>query len=99
MHTPPEWAFHLLVWSLAAIGPEPTTEMAATKISLSMKKSDVTCPDCFAGYRRIELEFRKGLPGQYKCVVCDRVLEVFDGSREIAYRLTVQPSHLRPEET
>jgi hypothetical protein len=63
MHTPPEWAFHLLVWSLAAIGPEPTTEMAATKISLSMKKSDVTCPDCFAGYRRIELEFRKGLPG------------------------------------
>ena len=61
-----------------------------------MKKSDVTCPDCFAGYRRIELESRKGLPGQYKCLVCDRVLEVFDGSREIAYRLTVQPSHLRP---
>jgi hypothetical protein len=46
---------------------------------------------------RIELEARKGLPGQYKCLVCDRILEVFDGSREIAYRLTVQPSHLRPE--
>jgi hypothetical protein len=61
-----------------------------------MKKSDVTCPDCFAGYLRIELEFRKGLPGQYKCLVCDRLLEVFDGSREIAYRLTVQPSDLLP---
>jgi len=56
-----------------------------------MRKGDVTCPDCSAGYRRIELETQKGKPGHYKCLVCDYVLEVFDGSREIAYRLTVQP--------
>jgi transposase-like protein len=56
-----------------------------------MKKGDVTCPDCFAGYRRIELETCKGQPGVYKCRVCDRVLEILDGSHEIAYRLTVQP--------
>lgn len=62
-----------------------------------MKKSDVTCPDCSAGYRRIELVTRKGAPGQFKCLVCGRVLEVFDGSGEVAYRLTVQPSDLRPE--
>jgi transposase-like protein len=56
-----------------------------------MKKGDVTCPDCFAGYRRIELESREGHSGYYKCLVCARVLEVFDGTREVAYRLTVQP--------
>jgi len=62
-----------------------------------MKKGDVTCPDCSAGYRRIELESRKGRAGHYKCLVCERVLETFDGATEIAYRLTVQPSDLRPE--
>jgi transposase-like protein len=62
-----------------------------------MLKSDVACPDCSAGYRRIELESRNGKSGHYKCLVCDRVLEVFDGSREVAYRLTVQPSNLHPE--
>ncbi len=64
-----------------------------------MKKGDVTCPDCFAGYRRIELETQKGRSGHYKCLICERVLEVFDGSREIAYRLTVQPADLRPNKT
>jgi len=48
-------------------------------------KGEVTCPDCSAGYRRIELESLKGRAGHYKCLVCDRVLEVFDGSREVAY--------------
>jgi hypothetical protein len=43
------------------------------------------------------LESRSGKSGHYKCLVCDRVLEVFDGSREVAYRLTVQPSDLHPE--
>src|SRR5262249_3276343 len=45
----------------------------------NMKKGDVICPDCAAGYRRIELETRSGKPGHYKCLVCDRILEVFDG--------------------
>ena len=62
-----------------------------------MKKGDVTCPDCFAGYRRIELVSRKGRPGHHKCLICERILEVFDGSQEIAYRLTVQPLNLHPE--
>ena len=62
-----------------------------------MRKGDVTCPDCFAGYRRIELESQKGKVGHYKCLICERVLEIFDGSREIAYRLTVQPSDLHVE--
>ena len=52
-----------------------------------MRKSDLTS----AGYRRIELTSRPGNAGCYRCLVCDRILEVFDGSREIAYRLTVQP--------
>jgi len=28
----------------------------------------------------------------FRCTLCDRVLEVFDGTKEVAYRLTVQPS-------
>ncbi|MEW6643029.1 MAG: hypothetical protein AB1586_21170 [Pseudomonadota bacterium] len=64
-----------------------------------MKKGDVTCPDCYAGYRRIELESRKGRAGHYKCQVCERILEIFDGSRGIAYRLTVLPTDWRPERT
>ena len=59
-----------------------------------MKKSDVICPKCHAGYRRIELASRKGTPGEYRCLLCDQVLEVFDGSREIAIRLTVQPEKI-----
>jgi len=56
-----------------------------------MKKSDVTCPECNAGYRRIELATRRGTIGEYRCLVCDHLLETFDGSTEIALRLTVQP--------
>ncbi|MBV8894887.1 MAG: hypothetical protein JO051_00125 [Acidobacteriaceae bacterium] len=57
-----------------------------------MKRSDVPCPDCSAGYRRIELQSPPGTQGVFRCTVCDRVLEVFDGTKEVAYRLTVQPS-------
>jgi hypothetical protein len=56
-----------------------------------MKQTDVTCPNCCAGYRRIQLDSRQGRPGEYHCLVCDHLLEVFDGSAEVAYRLTVQP--------
>jgi hypothetical protein len=55
-----------------------------------MKKSDVTCPECHAGYRRVELNTRKGRQGEYRCLFCDHVLEVFDGSTEVAIRLTVR---------
>ena len=56
-----------------------------------MKKSDVQCIDCGAAYRRIELVSRKGRSGSYHCVICGRLLETFDGSHEVAYRLTVNP--------
>jgi transposase-like protein len=56
-----------------------------------MRQSDVTCPKCHSGYRRIELVSRKGSKGEFHCVSCDQVLEVFDGSTYVAIRLTVQP--------
>ena len=56
-----------------------------------MKKSDVTCAKCHAGYRRVELVSKKGTMGEFRCLVCDEVLEVFDGSTDVAMRLTVQP--------
>jgi transposase-like protein len=59
-----------------------------------MKKDDVQCPTCSAGYRRIELISMIGKPGEFRCRVCNRVLEVFDGSHAIAYRLTVQPERV-----
>jgi transposase-like protein len=59
-----------------------------------MKKSDVICPECGAGYRRIELISKTGSKGEYRCLLCDHVLEVFDGSTDIAIRLTVQPEKI-----
>ena len=56
-----------------------------------MKKSDIICPNCNAGYRRVELASGKGSIGEYRCLLCDHVLEVFDGKAEVAIRLTVQP--------
>jgi transposase-like protein len=56
-----------------------------------MRKSDVTCPKCHAGYRRIELASPPGVKGEFRCLLCDHLLEVFDGSTEVAIRLTVQP--------
>ncbi len=56
-----------------------------------MRSSDVICPECSAGYRRIEVDSLPGKAGRYNCLICEQVLEVFDGSKEVAYRLTVQP--------
>jgi predicted Zn finger-like uncharacterized protein len=56
-----------------------------------MRKSDVTCPECHAGYRRIELTSRPGTKGEFRCLMCNHLLEVFDGSTDVAIRLTVQP--------
>jgi transposase-like protein len=60
--------------------------------ALLMITSDVTCPKCRAGYRRIEVASGKRTMGEYRCLLCDHVLEVFDGSTEVAIRLTVQPA-------
>jgi hypothetical protein len=59
-----------------------------------MRQSEVTCPKCHSGYRRIELVSRKGWKGEFHCVSCDQVLEVFDGSTYVAIRLTVRPEKL-----
>jgi uncharacterized protein YlaI len=56
-----------------------------------MKRNDIICPECKAGFHRIELASRRGTPGQFHCPICDAVLEVSDGSKEVAYRLTVAP--------
>ena len=62
-------------------------------------KGDAICPNCNAGFRRIELLTRRGVKGEYRCPICDQLLETFDGSREIAYRLTVTPMKARAERT
>jgi hypothetical protein len=59
-----------------------------------MRRSDVTCPNCNAGYRRIELVSKKGTKGEFRCMLCDYVLEVFDGTTEVAIRLTVHPEKI-----
>ena len=57
-----------------------------------MKTTGVTCPRCGAGFRRLELCFQPAEKGEYRCPVCDTALEAFDGTKLIAYRLTIQPS-------
>ena len=57
-----------------------------------MRKSDLICSNCGAGYRRLELESKPGAKGQFRCLTCNEVLEVFDGSRDVAIRLTIQPT-------
>lgn len=60
-----------------------------------MRKSDITCPNCKAGYRRIELVTRPSVRGEFRCLTCNHLLEVFDGSTEVAFRLTVQPERIK----
>ena len=56
-----------------------------------MWTSDIICPECGAGYRRVVISSAKGEKGEYRCLTCDHVLEVFDGSFEVLIRLTIQP--------
>ncbi|TMJ49437.1 MAG: hypothetical protein E6G85_21415 [Alphaproteobacteria bacterium] len=59
-----------------------------------MRKGDVICPECGAGFRRIELGSRRGTVGEFRCPLCDHLLEALDGSKEVAYRLTVAPEKI-----
>ncbi|TWB93217.1 hypothetical protein FBZ93_111256 [Bradyrhizobium macuxiense] len=63
-----------------------------------MTKTDVTCPRCGAGFRRLELWSQPGAKGEYRCPVCETTLETFDGSKLIAYRLTIQPERIPARE-
>jgi predicted Zn finger-like uncharacterized protein len=60
-----------------------------------MKKSDISCPECHAGYRRIELVSSAGVSGEFRCRICNHLLELFDGSHAVAIRLTVPPEKYR----
>ena len=59
-----------------------------------VKPFDVTCPDCHAGYRRVELVSKEGTKGEFRCLICSNLLEIFDGTTEIGMRLTIQPEKL-----
>ena len=74
--------------------PGVIERLRAACIEIPMRKGDVICPQCKAGFRRIELASRPGVAGEYRCPLCQYVLEVFDGSTHIAYRLTVAPEKL-----
>jgi hypothetical protein len=73
----------------------PQNYRARSDSVLLHEKSDVICPGCSAGYRRIELSTRPGKQGEFRCRVCNHLLELFDGSHEVAFRLTVQPAKYR----
>jgi hypothetical protein len=57
-----------------------------------MRKYDVTCSHCGAGFQRLELATVHPTVGEYRCSACDEIVEKFDGLACVAYRLTVQPS-------
>jgi hypothetical protein len=61
-----------------------------------MRKSDLICSGCGAGYRRVELESKPGAKGQFRCLTCNALLEEFDGSHDVAIRLTIQPIKRKP---
>jgi hypothetical protein len=57
-----------------------------------MLKSDVSCSECGAGFRRVELSSIPSRMTEFRCGVCDNLIEVLDGTAGVEYRLTVQPS-------
>jgi DNA-directed RNA polymerase subunit RPC12/RpoP len=57
----------------------------------TMWKSDIICPECSAGYRRVVITSCEGVKGEYRCLNCNQVLEAFDGSFAVLIRLTVPP--------
>jgi transposase-like protein len=59
-----------------------------------MQRGDLICPKCGAGFRRIMPSSLSGERGEFRCTICDRILEVFDGSGAVPHRLTVAPSRI-----
>jgi hypothetical protein len=56
-----------------------------------MKLSGSVCSECRAGFRRVELDSARGTVGEYRCPLCNTLIETFDGKRLIVYRLTITP--------
>jgi transposase-like protein len=59
-----------------------------------MQKGDIQCPQCQAGFRRIEITSMRGEPGEYRCPHCRSIVERFSGHTYVAYWLTVQPEKM-----
>jgi hypothetical protein len=57
-----------------------------------MRKGDASCLECGAGFRRLELTSVTGKRGEFRCPLCDSLIEAWDGSTQVVYRLTIQPS-------
>jgi hypothetical protein len=51
----------------------------------------IICPKCKASYRRLEVASGRRTNGEHRCLLCHHILEVFDGSTEVAIHLTAQP--------
>ena len=51
----------------------------------------MSCSECGAGFRRLELTSLPPTHGEFRCLACGIVLETFDGNTFVAYRLTIQP--------
>ena len=56
-----------------------------------MRTTGPVCSECHAGFRRVELSSARGSAGDYRCPLCNNLIETFDGKRLIAYRLTIIP--------
>jgi hypothetical protein len=53
-----------------------------------LRKSDVNAAPAIA----VSMMIRPGERGEFRCLGCNSLLEVFEGSHEVAIRLTVQPA-------
>jgi len=64
--------------------------------TVAIARGDIACPAraLQGGLSARGTCFAQGQPGTYHCKVCNSLLQEFDGSQEVAYRLTVHPSIL-----
>ncbi|EHR01128.1 hypothetical protein Bra471DRAFT_01822 [Bradyrhizobium sp. WSM471] len=51
-----------------------------------MRKSDVTCSECGAGFLRLELASERGTEGRYYCPACGNLVEAFGAAHLVVYR-------------
>jgi hypothetical protein len=80
------------------IGPAPLAGLVGSILLVQdqgMKKGDIICPNCSAGFRRMELSSLQDSEGEYRGPICSELLEHFDGSKRIEYRLMVMPIEVR----
>src|ERR1700759_4042519 len=54
--------------------PGVVERLLAKSIVAIMRRGDVICPQCKAGFRRIELASRKGVAGEYRCPLCQYLI-------------------------